>query len=182
MKLILASNSPRRKEILKNNGFEFEVIPSNVDETPLINSSPEGYVKHLAELKATDVYLKHKNVVIGADTIVVFNDKILGKPKDALDAFNTLKNLSNNTHVVLTGYCIISPNKKVIGVDKTYVTFNNLSDELINSYVDKKLCFDKAGSYGIQDGFPLVHSIKGDYDNVVGLPIKKIKRILKDLL
>ena len=182
MELILASNSPRRKEILQNNGFTFKVIPSNVEEKPINNTSPENYVKYLAELKATDVYLKYKNVVLGADTIVVLDNKILGKPKDSIDAYNTLKSLSNNTHIVLTGYCIISDSKKIVGVDKTYVTFNELSDELINSYIDKKLCFDKAGSYGIQDGFPLVSNIKGDYDNVVGLPIKKIKRILKDLL
>ncbi len=182
MKLILASNSPRRKEILKNNGFIFDVIPSNIEETPPKNASPEEYVKYLAKLKATDVYLKHKNVVLGADTIVVLNNKILGKPKDKFDAYQTLKNLSNNTHAVYTGYCIISQNKKIVGLEKTYVTFNNLSDELINDYISKELCFDKAGSYGIQDGFPFVAKIEGDYDNVVGLPINKIKRILKELL
>jgi septum formation protein len=114
--------------------------------------------------------------------IVYLDGLILGKPKDKQDAINTLKLLSGKTHIVCTGYAIISKNKKVISSEKTFVTFNELSNELILDYVNSGLCMDKAGSYGIQDGYPLVKEIKGDYQNVVGLPINKIKGILNELL
>lgn len=182
MKLILASNSPRRKQILTDAGFDFTVIPSKIEEPSNEFLSADKYAEFLAELKANDVFKTNGNVVLGADTIVYFDDVILGKPKDKADAFNTLKMLSNKTHVVCTGYAIITKNKKIISNEKTLVTFNELSDELITSYVDSGLCMDKAGSYGIQDGFPLVKEIVGDYQNVVGLPINKIKGILKELL
>jgi septum formation protein len=182
MELILASNSPRRKQILTENGFNFTVIPSSVNEPENIDKSPDKYAEFLAELKATDVFNKNSGVVLGADTIVYLDGLILGKPKDKEDAIKTLKLLSNKTHVVCTGYAIISENKKVISSEKTYVTFNELSNELILDYVNSGLCMDKAGSYGIQDGYPLVKEIKGDYQNVVGLPINKIKGILKELL
>ncbi len=182
MELILASNSPRRKQILTDAGFNFLVIPSNVDEPENKNLPADKYAEFLAELKATDVYLKNGNVVLGADTIVYLDGIILGKPKDKNDAIQTLKLLSGKTHVVCTGFAIISKNTKIVSNDKTYVTFNELSDELILDYVNSGLCMDKAGSYGIQDGYSLVKEIKGDYQNVVGLPINIIKGILKELL
>ena len=182
MELILASNSPRRKQILTDAGFDFTVIPSNVKEPENSNMQADRYAEFLAELKANDVFSKSKSVVLGADTIVYLDGIILGKPKDKQDAIDTLKLLSNKTHVVCTGYAIISENKKIVANEKTYVTFNDLSSNLILDYVNSGLCMDKAGSYGIQDGYPLVKEIKGDYQNVVGLPINKIKGILKELL
>ena len=180
MKIILASNSPRRKELLSNKGINFTVIPSTEDENIDKNLPPIKYAERLSYLKAKNVFDKHKNIVIGADTIVVFNDKIIGKPKDEKDAFLTLKNLSNNTHKVITAYTIISENKIVTDHEITYVTFNNLSDHLIVDYINKIKPFDKAGSYGIQDGYPLVKSYDGDYDNIVGLPTDKIINLLKE--
>ena len=182
MELILASNSPRRKQILKENGYTFTVIPSSVDEPENLDRDPDKYAEYLAELKATDVFNKNGNIVLGADTIVYIDGLILGKPKDKQDAINTLKLLSGKTHIVCTGYAIISSAKKVVSNEKTFVTFNKLTDELITDYVNSGLCMDKAGSYGIQDGYPLVKEIKGDYQNVVGLPLSKIKGILKELL
>lgn len=182
MELILASNSPRRKELLAGAGFDFKVIPSNVIEPENNNMPIDKYVEYLAELKAYDVYKKHQGVVLGADTVVYINGVALGKPKDKADAISTLKMLSGKTHTVCTGYCIITSNKKITANEKTLVTFNTLSDELINDYVNSGLCYDKAGSYGIQDGYPLIEKINGDYNNVVGLPINIIKGILKELL
>ncbi len=182
MELILASNSPRRRQILTENGFNFTVVPSNVDEPKNVDMAPDRYAEFLAELKATDVYSKNGNVVLGADTIVYLDGIILGKPKDKQNAVDTLKLLSGKTHIVCTGFAIISKDKKIIANEKTFVTFNSLTDEIINDYVNSGLCMDKAGSYGIQDGYPLVKEIKGDYQNVVGLPISKIKGILKELL
>ena len=181
MKLILASNSPRRKQILLDAGFDFTVIPSNVEEPENTTFTPDKYAEYLAELKATDVFNKYGEVVLGADTIVYLDEIILGKPKDKKDAFNTLKLLSGKTHIVCTGYAIITKDKKIRASEKTYVTFNELTDQLITDYVNSGLCMDKAGSYGIQDGYPLVKEIKGDYQNVVGLPINEIKGIIEKL-
>ncbi len=181
MKIILASNSPRRKQLLSEQGVEFSVIPSTESENIDTNLPPIKYAETLSYLKAKSVYEKHKNIVIGADTIVVFNDKIIGKPKNEQDAIATLKQLSNNTHQVITAYTIISENYLITDHEVTYVTFNNLSDSLILDYVKNKKPFDKAGSYGIQDGYPLVKSYQGDYDNIVGLPTKKIINLLKVL-
>ena len=180
MKIILASNSPRRKELLTKAGVDFTVIPSTEDENINKNLPPIKYAETLSYLKAKSVFDKHKNIVIGADTIVVFNDKIIGKPKDEKDAFLTLKSLSNNTHKVITAYTIISQNKLITDHEVTKVTFNNLSDNLIIDYIKKIKPYDKAGSYGIQDGYPLVKSYDGDYDNIVGLPTQKIINLLKE--
>ncbi len=179
MKLILASNSPRRQQLLKDAGLDFIVIPSTESENIDKNLPPTSYAETLSYLKAKNVFDKHKNVVIGADTIVVFNGEILGKPKDEQDAFLTLKKLSNNTHQVITAYTIISERKRLTSYEITSVTFNDLSNDLIIDYIKKVKPFDKAGSYGIQDGYPLVKSYDGDYDNIVGLPTKKIIDLLK---
>lgn len=182
MKLILASNSPRRREILKEHGFDFTVIKSGYEEKPL-NLSPTELVKTFAFNKAKDVFdgLEDKKdfVVLGADTVVVLNGVIIGKPKDKDDAFNTLRSLSGRIHKVITGYTLISEEKTVTGFDETAVEFNDLSDEYIKEYIDNKKPFDKAGSYGIQDGYHLVKGYNGSYNNIVGLPIEKIKEELK---
>ncbi len=180
MNIILASNSPRRKELLTKAGLKFSVIPSTEDENIDKNLPPIKYAETLSYLKAKSVFEKHKNIVIGADTIVVLDNKIIGKPKDEKDAYLILKSLSNNTHKVITAYTIISENKVITSHEVTFVNFNLLSDDLIIDYIKKIKPYDKAGSYGIQDGYPLVKSYDGDYDNIVGLPTKKIIELLKE--
>ncbi len=182
MKLILASNSPRRKELLKEFGFKFDIISSDFNEGELL-STPAETVKTFAYSKAKNVFNKVSNsVVLGADTVVVMDGVILGKPKDREDAFKTLKNLSGKTHSVLTGYALISPTSEKVGYVETLVTFNELSDALINEYVATGLPLDKAGSYGIQDGYNLVKSFDGSFNNVVGLPIEIIENLIKEFL
>ncbi len=174
MDVILASNSPRRRELLKKL-CDFRVIVSDVDENiPLTN--PEDYCKSLALLKAESVAKDNfKSVVIGADTIVVCNNEIIGKPKDKKDNFKILKNLSSFCHYVYTGYAIVYNGKKIVGVDKTKVVFNSLTDNQIWDYVNSEQGLDKAGGYGIQDSDIFVKEIVGSYDNVVGFPTEKIE-------
>ena len=181
MKLILASNSPRRYDLLKNAGYNFTVIPSTSEEKADKSLPPDKYTEILAYDKAYSVYANNLDaVVIGADTVVYYNGEYLGKAENEVVAKNTLKKLSNNTHLVTTGYAIISENKTITGSVTTTVTFNNLSNEDIDNYVKSNLWVGKAGAYGIQDGFFLVKNISGDYDNVVGLPISVIGKILKE--
>lgn len=182
MNIILASNSPRRKELLEKEGITFTVIPSNCAEPENPGLSPEKYAEFLSKLKAENVLSSNDGVVIGADTIVVMGDKILGKPTDFEDATSMLELLSGKTHKVITGYTVISKNKIVTDNEVTFVTFNNLSFEQILNYLNEMKPFDKAGAYGIQDGFDLVEKIEGDYDNVVGLPTKKILNVLREFL
>ncbi len=181
MKIILASNSPRRRELLSSNGVNFAVIPSDFEESENEGLSPEKYVEFLAHGKANSVFKKHGGTVIGADTVVVLGGKILGKPKDYQDAVSMLTALSNKTHEVITGYAVINEKQTIIGHEKTFVTFNELSLSVITDYVNGGSPMDKAGAYGIQDNALLVKNIVGDYDNVVGLPTKKILKILSEL-
>lgn len=182
-RLILASGSPRRKELLENLQLKFECIPSQIDEVFDEYASPEEIVKTLAYSKANDIRKQHENsCVIGADTIVVLGNKILGKPKDEQDAFQTLKLLSNNTHDVYTGVAILFQMHEVVFYEKTEVTFWELTDKEIHDYIASGEPLDKAGSYGIQTlGSTLVKKINGDYFNVVGLPISRTFRELKKL-
>lgn len=177
MKLILASGSPRRKDLLKEYGFNFTVIPSAFDESNLL-LSPELTAKSNALGKAKDVFntiCDNDAVILGADTIVVLDGKILGKPTSPLHAKSMLKSLSNKTHLVITGYAIVKNDFEFTDAVITEVTFNNLTDDLIDNYVATGSPMDKAGAYGIQDGFDLVKTINGSYNNVVGLPIEIIK-------
>ena len=186
MKFILASQSPRRKEILNKANLDFKVIPSKIDESKIdILLKPTDYCIKLAELKAIDVSKQYNNfTVIGADTIVVVNNKILNKPADYNEAFNMLKMLSNNTHQVITG---VSLQNRSLGInhnfyDKTEVTFYKLDDNEIKRYIKNYNPMDKSGSYGIQDGSALfVHKIVGSYDNIVGFPISKFYQYLKQI-
>lgn len=177
---ILASASPRRKEILSNAGFSFEIIPSDADETVTENLSPEETVKELAKRKAQYILERHPDrVVFGCDTVVAVDGKVLGKPLNDEDAFNMLRMLSGKTHKVSTGVCVISAEKEVCFYDTTQVTFYELSDETIWSYVKTGECSDKAGAYGIQGyGSVLVKEIKGDYFSVMGLPVTRAARAL----
>lgn len=177
---ILASASPRRRELLNLSGFSFEVIPSDADENIGEDLSPQQAVKALAKLKAQSVLQKNQDkVVFGCDTVVCFQGEILGKPKDEADAFAMLKKLSGKTHTVSTGVCIISKDKEICFSDTTEVTFYELSDETIKSYIATNECSDKAGAYGIQGyGSVLVKEIKGDYFSVMGLPVARSARAL----
>lgn len=185
MKLILASNSPRRKELLKKEGFEFEVIVGDYEEKSF-TADPYKTAVTFAEGKARAVFSGLENdekaVVVGADTVVFSDGKILGKPKDKEDAEKTLKSLSDKTHEVITGYAVITENGEFIDYDQTYVTFNTLTESVLKSYIASGLWKGKAGGYGIQDGYPLVKSYDGSLNNVIGLPTEKITPILKKLI
>ena len=182
-KIILASKSPRREEILSKINLNFDIVPSNIDEKLDIKLDPATYVQNCAEKKACKVSLSYKeNFVIGADTIVVFDNQILGKPKDELESYSMLKMLSGQKHKVFTGVSIQNYDKKTCQsfYCLTTVELNTLSDELISFYIEKHKPFDKAGSYGIQDWFSCqVKSINGCYYNVMGLPLSELfKRLL----
>ena len=184
MDIILASKSPRRREILENTKVRFSIKESQIDEVIKANESPKETVMRLAYEKALDVANNNKeSLVIGADTIVVINNQILGKPKDEGEAYDMIKLLSGKTHYVITGFALInlSLNKKVIDCEVSQVTFKELSEECIKDYINTKESLDKAGAYGIQGyGGLLVKNIQGDYFNIVGLPISKISDCLKD--
>ncbi|MDD7316712.1 MAG: Maf family protein [Bacillales bacterium] len=175
--LILASQSPRRRELIKQITSDFVVIPSNADESSL-HVPASDMALELSKLKAYDVAMKHPNDdVLACDTVVIYNNLVLGKPKNEEDAYNMLKMLSGHKHVVISGYTFISKNKEVSRSVRTYVYFNELSDELIKEYIKSGSPMDKAGAYGIQDKqFNLVKSIEGSYYNVVGFPLEDIKR------
>lgn len=175
MKLVLASKSPRRSEILKTAGYDFTVRVADADETIPEGTSPEDAVVLLAVKKALAVKTDDDETVLGADTIVVLDDKILGKPKDREDAFNMLKSLSGRIHSVFTGVCVIKNGKTMTLCEETKVEFMPLTDEEIDAYIDTNDCYDKAGAYGIQGyASKFVRGINGDYFNVVGLPISAI--------
>jgi septum formation protein len=180
--LILASNSPRRRYLLEQAGLKFSVISSNVDESSVTQSDPESYVRKLAELKAVDISKKHpESWVIGADTIVLIDGKILGKPGSKAEARSMLRHLSGKTHQVLTGYCLCCAKKNLLFSEtaKTDVQFKMLSDAEIEWYIQTAEPFDKAGAYAIQGiGMFLVKSINGSYTNVVGLPVCEVIEFL----
>lgn len=182
-KIILASASPRRRELLAQAGFEFEVITSDVDEIIDPALTPEKLVMSLAEQKAQAVAAEHpQSVVIGADTVVVLDSKVLGKPKDEEDAKNMLSSLSGRIHEVYTGVCIAFSGKKHSFFECTRVKFCELDDKQIADYVSTKEPMDKAGAYGIQGkGCVLVEGIEGDYFNVVGFPVSRFCREYKKL-
>ena len=175
-KIILGSSSPRRANILKKLKLDFEIIPSSYVEYHDQTDFSYAYVENLAYNKALAVaklYRAEERLVIGADTIVVTDNKILGKPKDRQDAYNTLKLLSGKTHFVVTSIAIINSKtlEKDIKSTTTYVTLEDLTDEQIKYYIDNYKPFDKAGSYGIQElpeGY--VKTFEGSLDNVIGLP------------
>lgn len=181
--LILASSSPRRKELLQNLHLTFEVSSSDVDESYHPDSDPEEIVMELAQRKAQFVARKHPSAyVIGSDTIVVADGQVLGKPEGDDEAIEMLKKLSGRTHSVYTGVSLISPTGSIQFFEKTDVEFWELTDDEIKSYVDTKEPLDKAGSYGIQGfGRLLVKRIDGDYYSVVGLPLSRTIRELKKL-
>ncbi len=181
MKLILARGSPRRKELLNILDIPFEVIVSDFEETIDQSKPLEEEIKRLSLGKASTVFSKHEDsVVIGADTIVTIDNKVLGKPKDKDDAYRMLKTLSNNKHTVITGVTILSKNKKETFAVCSDVYFNSLNDDEIYDYINTKEPMDKAGAYAIQGiGSKFIKKIDGDYYAVIGLPISEIYTRLK---
>jgi septum formation protein len=184
MKVILASASPRRKEILQNTKLNFDIQKSDIEEVILENESPEDMVVRLAYEKAFDVAKRNTDrLVIGADTIVALDNEVLGKPKDQNEAYQMIKRLSNKTHKVITGISLINlkENKIIKDYVVSFVTFKDLSEDSIKDYINTNESLDKAGAYGIQGyGALLVDNIQGDYFNIVGLPISKLSDLLKD--
>lgn len=181
-KFILASQSPRRKEILKGIGVDFKVSVSDADENIDKNIEPHLYVQELAMIKAAAVKNENAEYIIAADTIVYHNGKIMGKPHTKEEAAGMLESLSGTTHSVYTGICVCALKKGVSVTDyeKTEVMFNKLTHEEITKYIESGEPFDKAGGYGIQGkGALLVKGISGDYFNVVGLPVAKLNKLLK---
>lgn len=188
-KIILASASPRRRELMAQAGYEFEVQVSNKEET-YSSETPDEIVKELALLKARDIAEQNAMedlVVIGADTVVAYQGAILGKPKSKEDAFAMIQSFQGDKHQVYTGVAVLSydaeGNETVVNhAVKTDVYVNAMTDEEILKYIENDNVMDKAGSYGIQSGFAIhIEKIEGDYFNVVGLPISYIYNILKEI-
>ncbi|MCQ2796745.1 MAG: Maf family protein [Bacilli bacterium] len=174
--LILASSSPRRKELLKKITKSFVIVEPKVNERDY-QFDVFCYALELSRLKAYEVSSRYPNEpILACDTIVVLNNEIINKPKDDKDAKRILRLLSNKTHLVISGYTYINKEKEVNRQVVTRVTFNKLTESLINEYVSKGLANGKAGAYGIQDNYDLVKSIDGSYFNVMGLPIEDIKK------
>lgn len=180
--IILASASPRRKELLTTAGIDFVVKVADVDEVIDETLTPDGVVMSLALQKAGAVAVQNpESVVIGADTVVVLDGKILGKPKSEENAIELLTMLSGKTHTVYTGVALIKGEKVKTFCEATQVEFYDLTKEEIEAYVATKEPMDKAGAYGIQGkGCVLIRKINGDYFNVVGLPVSAVYRELRD--
>lgn len=182
-KIILASSSPRRKELLERYNLDPMIFKPEVEEKELARENPIQIAMSLAFEKAFWVsnHFENEEIIVGADTIVVYKNEVLGKPKDVEDAFKILNLLSGKTHYVITGVSIIKANSnlKVIDYEKTKVEFRKLSEDQINRYIETMEPMDKAGAYGIQGyGEILVKGIEGCYSNVVGLPLGKLDYLL----
>lgn len=184
MKIILRSASPRRKELLEKAGYEFVIIPADIDETMQANLTPYENVKRLGLNKASFEKEKYQDdILIGCDTIVVLGDKIYGKPKDEQDAYDMLKELSGKKHQVMSGVGIVYQDKTYNFVCVSDVYFKDLSEQDINDYIATKECFGKAGSYAIQGiGARLIDHYEGSFENIVGLPIKEVDEIFKKII
>ena len=184
-KIILASQSPRRKQLLEWAEIPFDVIVADTDESFPQTLSFEDAAIHIARNKALAIVNKNnQNIpVLAADTIVVCNNKIIGKPADRQDAINILNSLSGNTHNVITGVVILYGEKEIAFADNTTVCFHTLTQEQIIFYIDKYKPYDKAGAYAIQEwiGVVGIHSINGDFYNVMGLPVSRVLKELQKL-
>jgi len=185
-RLILASNSPRRIALLKSLGYHFEIIPHDIEECIHSNVLPTELVQNLALLKASDVASRVCDaVIISADTIVVHEKGILGKPKDVSDAKRILSILSNSEHDVITGVCVMaSPSrKKMLRIERTHITMITINDEEIDRYILTGEPMDKAGAYAIQgEGRKFIEKIDGSYSNAVGLPLEVLQEMLNHFM
>jgi septum formation protein len=180
--IILASQSPRRKQLLQWAEVPFEITVQDTDESYPDNLSPEYIAIHIAKNKALAVQeiTNSSKIILAADTIVVLNNEIIGKPKDRKDAVNTLAKLSGNKHKVITGVVILNGKHEVSFADVTDVEFHDLTQSQIEFYVDKYKPYDKAGAYAIQEwvGVVGIKSISGDFYNVMGLPVSRVVQAL----
>ncbi len=181
--LVLASQSPRRAEILRQAGMPFVVRAAPVDETPLVQEQPEEYVRRLAEAKARAVPAGPDEIILGADTTVVAGYEILGKPVDAADAYRMLRLLSGQRHQVMTGICLRLGDKCIVDHAVTAVWFAEMSTPKIHDYVASGEPMDKAGGYAVQGlASKFITRIEGEYFNVVGLPISTVYRHYVNLM
>lgn len=182
MRLILASASPRRRELLAQLGVDFTCDPADIDETPDAGETPQAYVERMARVKAAEVLARHPDpgiAVLAADTTVAIDDLVLGKPADRLDGLATLARLSGRVHTVFTGICVATADGDACEVVSTDVEFATLSREACEAYLATAEPWDKAGAYGIQGlGGALVRAIRGSYSNVVGLPLNETWQML----
>ena len=186
-KIILASQSPRRRELLAGMGVEFEVMKTDVEETYDPSWSPEEIVMHLSKLKLSPIDMSQyapDTIFITCDTIVVVNGQIIGKPKDEEDAKRMLRMLSGNTHTVYSGLTVATPQKQLTNYRSTDVIFETLSDEMIQYYIDTYKPFDKAGSYGVQEwiGRVGIREVRGSFYNVMGLPTRLLWQMLEQIV
>ncbi len=182
-RLILASKSPRRKELLEKTGIPFDIDAAEIDETLNPSLSLSDAVRDLSLRKASAVLERHPDaVVLGSDTIVVIDDMVLGKPKDRQDAKNMLESLSGKTHQVITGFALVSDRKTVSDVSVSHVTFAPLSEAEIDTYLTSGEADDKAGAYGIQGlAGKFITRIEGDYYAIMGLPLSRVYQELKNI-
>ena len=185
-RFVLASNSPRRIALLKMLGYQFDIIPHNIEEYFPGNVLPAQLVQNLAFLKANDVAGRVDNaIIISADTLVVHNKSVLGKPKDTQDAKRILSLLSNSEHDIISGVCIMDmpSKKKLLRIGRTHIKMKRISDEEIEIYVRTGEPMDKAGAYAVQgEGKRFVEKIEGSYSNVVGLPLEIVQEMLNNFI
>ena len=186
MRIILASSSQRRQELMKLLDVPFEVMIKSVDETFDINQNIYEQSMEISKRKAMAIYqdIKEDVIVIGSDTVVIYNNKIYGKPKDYNDAFRMIKEFSNNTHEVLSSLCLLvrKDGKEYVELtyDKCDVTIDEMSDDEIREWIESNDVYSKAGAYAIQEGFgKYIKSVSGDYFSIVGFPIHKLYNLLK---
>jgi septum formation protein len=184
-KIILASASPRRRELLRQIGLNFEVIPSEIEEDIIRGEEPRNHVLRLARLKAKEVGRRQNSaIVVGADTVVVLDGRILGKPESEKEAFDMLTLLSGREHRVLTGFCVLDTSNGTEQCEavESWVRFKSLSPEEIKGYIKTREPMDKAGAYAVQGkGSYMIQEIKGSYTNVVGLPLCELVEVLTRL-
>lgn len=181
--IVLKSSSPRRKELLEKMGYKFDIKVYDIDESMDLSKTPYENVKRIGLNKAlVNSELDYGSILIGCDTIVVLKDKIYGKPKGRLDAYNMLKSLSGRAHEVMSGVGVIYKDKIYNFVEVSKVYFKDLSDEDIYAYIDSEECFGKAGAYAIQGiGYKLVDHYEGSLNNIIGLPTERLSVILGEL-
>ncbi len=182
MELILASQSPRRKELLGLFHIPFVVRVADIDESMNPSLPVETEVARVSKRKAEAIAREKDDVVVAADTVVVCQGQVLGKPKDEKDAYRMLRLLSGRDHQVMTGMCVLRGDKAIVHTEVTDIHFRQLTDKQIYDYIRTNEPMDKAGSYGIQGGAArFVEGIRGDYFNVVGLPVCKLGQILEEI-
>jgi septum formation protein len=180
--LILASASPRRRELLSAAGIEYRAQASQIEEKQLAGEEPLQFVRRLAREKAAAIHAKDDDIVLGADTVVCLEGHVFGKPLDPVDAVRMLRRLAGRAHWVYTGVCLRSLGREIVDVAGTEVLFAELTDREILSYVETGEPLDKAGAYAIQGlASKFVREIRGCYQNVVGLPVSRVYRHLQDL-